>query len=167
MKTTFDEIIEIVLKHEGGYTNDKDDPGNWTGGKVGEGILKGTNFGIAANSYPELDIKNLTVDQAKAVYYSDYWKRGHCDKIPEEIRQIYFDSCINHGRGGAAKLLQRTIGVTPDGAIGPVTLSKVGKATLKGFAVQRLMYYTRIVARNQKMEKYLKGWFNRVYDLIK
>ena len=47
MKTTFDEIIEVVLEHEGGYVNDPDDAG-------GE-----TKYGIAKRWYPSVDIKNL------------------------------------------------------------------------------------------------------------
>ena len=53
MKTTFEEIIEIVLEHEGGYVNDPDDAG-------GE-----TKYGIAKRWYPDVDIKNLTKEQAK------------------------------------------------------------------------------------------------------
>ena len=61
MKTTFDEIIEVVLEHEGGYVNDPHDAG-------GE-----TNFGIAKRWYPDVDIKNLTKEQAKKIYHQDYW----------------------------------------------------------------------------------------------
>ena len=53
MKTTFDEIIEKVLEHEGGYVNDPDDLG-------GE-----TKYGITKRFYPDVDIKNLTIDGAK------------------------------------------------------------------------------------------------------
>ena len=56
MLVEFDEIIEVVLHHEGGYVNDPDDPG-------GE-----TNFGIAKRSHPDVDIANLTKDGAKEIY---------------------------------------------------------------------------------------------------
>ena len=56
MLTEFNDIIEVVLHHEGGYVNDPDDPG-------GE-----TNFGIAKRSHPDVDIKNLTKDGAKEIY---------------------------------------------------------------------------------------------------
>ena len=49
---TFEEIIDNVLESEGGYVNDKDDPG-------GE-----TNMGISKRAYPDLDIKNLTREEA-------------------------------------------------------------------------------------------------------
>ena len=61
---SFDEIIDIVLEHEGGYVNDPDDPG-------GE-----TNFGIAKRSHPDVDIANLTKAGAKEIYKAEYWDKG-------------------------------------------------------------------------------------------
>ena len=55
----FEKAFERLIGHEGGYSTDRNDPGNWTGGKVGSGTFKGTKYGIAANTYPNLDIKNL------------------------------------------------------------------------------------------------------------
>jgi lysozyme family protein len=67
------ERLELCLPYifagEGGYTKNAKDPGNWTGGKVGKGILKGTKYGIAAASFPNLDIANLTKEQAAVVQY--------------------------------------------------------------------------------------------------
>ena len=62
--TTFDEIIQITLEHEGGYVHDPTDLG-------GE-----TNFGIAKRFYPDVDIKNLTEDGAKEIYKRDYWDKN-------------------------------------------------------------------------------------------
>ena len=95
MKTTFEEIIDIVLDHEGGYVNDPDDAG-------GE-----TKYGIAKRWYPDVDIKNLTKEQAKKIYHTDYWRRGKCDELPPQLRHIYFDMCVNFGRRGAVKVLQQ------------------------------------------------------------
>ncbi|MEZ9473500.1 glycosyl hydrolase 108 family protein, partial [Vibrio lentus] len=65
--------FERVIGHEGKYQNLYDDRGNWTTGVVGEGERKGTKFGIAAMSYPHLNIKQLTIEQAKEIYYRDFW----------------------------------------------------------------------------------------------
>jgi lysozyme family protein len=69
MLTQFDDIIEVVLEHEGGYVNDPQDPG-------GE-----TNFGVAKRSHPDVDIKNLTKDGAKEIYYQDYWIKNRVTHI--------------------------------------------------------------------------------------
>ena len=86
--TTFNNIIEVVLQHEGGYVNDPNDLG-------GE-----TKYGITKRFYPDVDIKNLTKEQAKTIYHTDYWRRAKCDEVPPYLRHIYFDMCVNFGQGG-------------------------------------------------------------------
>jgi lysozyme family protein len=73
--SNFDRMFEIVAGHEGCLTAHPADPGNWTDGAVGAGICRGTKFGISAAAYPDLDIANLTLDAAKALYQRDYWQR--------------------------------------------------------------------------------------------
>ena len=68
MTTTFDTAFANVIGLEGGYTDDPRDRGNWTGGTVGQGKLRGTKYGISAAAFPTLDIANLTLDAAKAIY---------------------------------------------------------------------------------------------------
>ena len=63
----FKDIINNVLQSEGGYVYDKDDPG-------GE-----TKYGISKRAYPDFDIKNLTKDDAKAIYLRDFWQRAKTD----------------------------------------------------------------------------------------
>ena len=120
--TTFDEIIEITLEHEGGYVHDPKDLG-------GE-----TNFGIAGRFYPDVDIKNLTKDGAKEIYKKDYWDRNKVDNVPDDLKHIFFDMCVNQGRGTAVKILQRAINakggdLTVDGGFGPGTRAALDKHT--------------------------------------
>ena len=63
----FAAAFAVVLGHEGGYTADPTDPGNWTGGAPGRGECRGTNWGISAASYPDLPIRALTPDQARTM----------------------------------------------------------------------------------------------------
>ena len=60
----FARCLAFTLRSEGGFTDNRADPGNWTGGQVGAGELRGTNFGISAAAYPQLDIANLTAAMA-------------------------------------------------------------------------------------------------------
>jgi len=83
----------------GGWTINPNDPGNWTGGRKGVGQLKGTKYGIAANTYPDLDIKNLTLEQADAIYIRDYWPKAWGDDWPEGFDQITYDATVNSGPG--------------------------------------------------------------------
>ena len=116
----FFEAIEIILKHEGGYVNDKDDPG-------GE-----TKYGITKRFYPNIDIKYLTKKEAKQIYKDDYWDKNRVDELPEQLRYIFFDMCVNMGRGTAVKILQRSAvssgqKIAVDGGLGPMTLKAIQK----------------------------------------
>lgn len=144
--SAFDTIFEILLGHEGGYTDDPQDKGNWTGGKCGVGELKGTKFGISAASYPNKDIANLTLDQAKAIYLTDYWRPIRGDDLPPPLALLMFDAAVNNGPGAAVKFLQITLGAHPDGSFGPLTLAALQKTNLTGahlmgeYMAQRLIY---------------------------
>ena len=94
----------------GGWTINRNDPGNWTGGKVGKGALKGTKFGIAANTYPNLDIKNLTREQADVIYLRDYWSKAWGDEWPMGFDQVTYDATVNSGPGRGPLWTCRALG---------------------------------------------------------
>lgn len=123
--SNFDNMFDLVAGHEGEFTNDAEDPGNWTGGRVGVGICRGTKFGISAAAYPDIDIVNLTLDEAKALYRRDYWDRFVGDRLPGALALLVFDAAINNGTGRAVGWLQATLRVPQDGVVGPETLAAV------------------------------------------
>ena len=128
MLVKFDEIIEVVLHHEGGYVNDPKDPG-------GE-----TNFGIAKRSHPDVDIKNLTKDGTKEIYNQHYWDKNKVESLPEQLRHIYFDMCVNQGRSRAVKILQKAAnakgaGLKVDGGLGSKTIACYGWLELKSSCI--------------------------------
>jgi lysozyme family protein len=96
----FQTALTFTLQEEGGYSFDPQDPG-------GE-----TNFGISKRSYPHLDIKNLTIDQASDIYYRDYWMAAGCYRIKSEtLAAKLFDLAVNTGPRSAAKFLQHGVNV--------------------------------------------------------
>ena len=154
MLTRFDDIIKVVLKHEGGYVNDPVDPG-------GE-----TNFGIAKRSHPDVDIKNLTEEGAKEIYYQDYWMKNRVPQVPDELKHIYFDMCVNQGRGRAEKILQQAANakganLKVDGGLGPKTISALNGVELDRVRAYRIKYYADLVTRKPDLEKFYFGWFRR------
>lgn len=163
---TFDECFERLIGHEGGYTDNPKDPGNWTGGRQGLGLLKGTKYGIAANSYPDEDIKNLTLDRAKDIYRRDYWNRVRCDDLPAALRYPIFDAAVNSGTGQAVKWLQRALGVADDGVIGTVTLAAVAKRDQ--FALRQAMLGQRLIfmASLPTWDTFGRGWARRIAALL-
>lgn len=125
--STFDRAFAIVLGHEGGYTADPMDPGNWTGGAPGRGECRGTNWGISAASYPDLPIRTLTPDQARAIYRRDYWDRVRGDRLPPSLALLVFDAAVNCGAGRAARWLQGALGVAQDGVVGEITIAALAR----------------------------------------
>jgi lysozyme family protein len=163
----FDKAFELLIGHEGGFTDNRADAGNWTGGKVGVGTLKGTKYGIAANSYPNLDIKNLTLAQAKAIYKRDFWDKAKCDQMPPELAFHVFDMSVNSGVSRGVKILQKTVGTTQDGIIGPATLKAVQAMPMFNLVMiynaNRLQFYTSL----STFGTFGKGWTNRVANNLK
>ena len=151
-----DDAVEIVLKHEGGYVNDKKDPG-------GE-----TNMGISKRAYPHIDIKNLTKSDAKKIYYKDYWLKPKVNVIPNNLKYIYFDMCVNMGKGRAVKIIQEACNAKGsslkiDGGLGPKTLSAIRKTKLSEGRVKayRVKYYVNLIAKKPSLEKFYYGWYKR------
>lgn len=158
MPSPWEMAIAFVLEQEGGYTTDPNDPG-------GE-----TNYGISKKAYPSLDIKNLTVDQAKDIYKRDYWNPCRCDNLPFSIALAVFDMAVNQGVTTAIKTLQDTFGVVADGIIGPMTLNAVkaygnDERKFKLFLARRLTAYARLMAANQNLLVFARNWSFRVISL--
>lgn len=158
----FDTAFDLLIGHEQGFTDDRADPGNWTGGKVGAGVLKGTKYGIAANTYPDLDIRQLTLAQAKAIYRRDWWDRLKLDQLPAAVRFDLFDAAVNSGRVQAAKLLQRAAGVADDGKIGPATIAAANAMDPEQLDARLSGYRLLFLADLQTWPHFGKGWVRRV-----
>jgi len=109
----FAQAFEKLMGHEGGYVNDKRDPG-------GE-----TKYGISKRSYPGEDIAGMTIDRARAIYLRDYWGPAGCDAVPPSVKFDLFDMAVNAGVKAAVRCLQRAAGETDDGVLGPRTLQAV------------------------------------------
>lgn len=130
------KALEFTLKWEGGYSNDPTDPG-------GE-----TKWGISKRAHPNVDIKNLTPDQALDIYDKEYWQPSGCDGIPFPCNVAVFDTAVNCGVHRAAQWLKNAVNTTD-------------------YLKLRKEYYYGLVNRNPLMMKYIKGWMNRLNDLQK
>ena len=164
----FSYCFGIIVGVEGGFTADRADPGNWTGGRVGVGRLVGTKFGIAAASFPTLDIAGLTQAQAEAIYRSLYWARIAGDSQPAPLALLVFDAAVNNGVTRAVTWLQQAAGADADGVLGPATLAAVAAAAAQDadalmteFQARRLMFMTELSTWRQ----FGLGWARRLCNL--
>ena len=167
MKIDFEKAFDRVIGNEGRIQKEPGDRGNWTSGVVRRGELKGTKFGISAMSYPLLDIENLTVEQAKGIYYEDWWIKLGMDLFRPALSYQMFDAAINHGMGQASKMLQRAVSVLDDGILGPVTRSKLDLIPLDDllmkFLAERLEFMTFVGT----WDTFSKGWARRIANNLK
>ena len=166
MSTVTDErflrAVEVVLEHEGGYVHDPRDPG-------GE-----TKWGISHRSYPDLDIANLTREDAAAIYYRDWWQRYGYGRLRDDaVATKVFDMAVNMGPATAHRLLQEALvflgyPVAVDGILGPQTTGAANEAdskrllqVLKWLAAH---HYYRIAAQRPQSRAFLWGWLRRAYS---
>lgn len=145
---SFDAAFAIVLGEEGGHVHDPADPG-------GE-----TKFGISKRAYPLLDIASLTLDDAKAIYHTDYWDKHRCGEMPWQWALAVFDACVNQGSG--VRWAQLALSAIDDGAVGPEMLALMAKAPdddYRAFLALRAEAY----ARNPRFATYGHGWLKRLF----
>lgn len=159
---TFDIAFDRLILAEGKFTNDSKDPGNWTGGRVGVGSLNGTNWGLSASTYPDLDLKNMTQAQARIIYYRDWWLKIAGDQLPAAVVENLWDFSVNSGMSNAKRAMQRAIGVADDGQFGLVTIAKINSIPVPliilAFNAQRIRFYTSL----STFDVYGRGWMSRV-----
>jgi lysozyme family protein len=161
----FTRCFAFTLGAEGGFTNNSTDPGNWTGGAVGHGELRGTKFGISAAAYPDLDIANLTEQMAENIYRHDYWALLHGDELALPLALVTFDGAVNAGLHRAITWLQQAVGEPADGALGPATLAalKFGNALslAREALARRLEFYSGLPT----WQTFGLGWSRRIIAL--
>ena len=154
----FDQAFDILLKHEGGFSDHAADPG----GKTRFGITEA----VAREAGYRGDMSELPLDLAKRIYKSRYWGAVRAEELPEAIRYAVFDAAVNSGPRQAIRWLQRAVGVKDDGIIGPQTLAAVHAADperlLRRFLSQRLRFMTNL----PNWGSFSRGWARRIADLM-
>lgn len=166
----FDKAMDFVFKWEGGLCEDKND----AGGITNHGVCLRFLQSIRPSATRE-DIINLTQEQAKDIFYSEFWLKCHCDELPDKIAFVVFDTAINTGTVQAGKFLQRCLdNVKVDGIIGQETISAVFELLESGVAEvdlvfeyleKRKQFYKDLATKKPTQQVFLKGWLNRTASL--
>lgn len=194
MAADFAPIWHNTIKpHEGGFTMDRRDPGNWTGGKVGVGKLLGTNRGIAANTYGESllrkgkTIKGLTEAECAYLYERDYFRALNLHLLKSQgIAEELTDEAVNMGKGGAERLLAKVFAevawaqrdawfktIPPAPKFTPETIAWINSYTsnrdnrvafYNSLRMKRVAFYNDLVKRKPSMRPFFRSWIDRTVD---
>ena len=153
--------MPFIFKAEGGYS---DTPGD-SGGPTNFGITLATLKAYDGNqALTADDVKKLAPATATEIYRTAYWNRMQCGALPAGLDLEVFDFGVNSGAAESVKTLQKIVGVTPDGSIGPITLAAVGQLNaadlVARFAQARLAFYQSL-----NKPEFEQGWTTRVAQI--
>jgi lysozyme family protein len=156
----FAEAVEVVLRFEGGYADSPSDPG----GATNRGITQATyDQWRVSQGQAAQPVISCTEDEAKRIYEARYWQAHACDHLPWPLSLAHFDSAVQHGNANV--LLQRGLGVSEDGVIGPETLAAALLGDAEKHAVRliftRLDYYRGL----SPWPSFGAGWVKRMVQL--
>lgn len=164
----FEKCMDVVFTHEGGFQKHPADSGNWVGGYK-TGTLVGTNYGIAAKYFPDVDIVNLDKEGARAIYHKSFWLPMNLEGILVHMAVLHiYDMGVNAGRSRSIKMAQRICKVEQDGKVGPITTAAINETPgfVDKFIKARISYYKGLVKRKKSYEVFLTGWLHRVDTTI-
>jgi lysozyme family protein len=163
MQSNFDVCLELMLAHEGGFVNHPQDPGGMT------------NLGVTARVWEEWlgrptnekEMRALTPLMVKPLYKRKYWDAIRADELVDGVDYCVFDVAVNSGVGRAIKFLQQSVGATPDGGFGSITMALVKQAEsdpvklIEMYSARRLEFLQSL----KTFETFGKGWSRRVAEV--
>jgi lysozyme family protein len=168
----FETAIKRTLVHEGGFQKNPQDHANWSSGKIGEGQLIGTKYGITALDMPGVDIENITVNQAIAYYAEHYWKTLYSQIDSQAVADKLFDLGVLFGVETAVAMMQTTLEtagfntVDVDGIFGKETLSAINQSDsdslLKAYEANMVTHTFNIATHKPAERQFLAGWGRRI-----
>ena len=157
MKNNFDKCLEMLLHHEGGYVNNVHD----RGGMTNLGVTKRVYDKWIGRESTEQEMRDLTPDDVAPIYKKNYWDRVKGDSLPSGLDWACFDWAVNSGSGRPAKAVQRAVGATADGAIGPATLGLIMEKDPK-FIIEYVHDVRQDFYKSLKtFETFGRGWTRR------
>lgn len=154
----FDRAFDLLMTHEGGFSNHPDDPGGATMYGVTEAVAR-------ENGYTG-DMRDFLLADAKKIYKTKYWDRCQCEVMPDVIRYPLFDAAVNSGPGQAIKWMQAAAGVKADGIIGPMTRQAV--TLLDPYALKAAMLARRLrfLTDLKSWPAFSRGWSRRIAAIL-
>ena len=168
-------LAPFILKWEGGFVNHSNDPGGATNKGVTIAVWKAQGYDKDGDGDIDVaDLKLITVEDAAKILKSNYWNRWFADQIQSQaVANTLVDWVWGSGAWGI-KIPQRILGLKEDGIVGYITLNAINKVIkedkegfLKKLYDARYKFLKDITIKNPKLSVFLKGWNNRMNDLVR
>lgn len=163
MQDNFEQCLALVLKHEGGYVNNPKDPG----GMTNLGVTKRVWEEWVGHPVDEAAMRALGPADVAPLYKKNYWDKIKGDALPRGVDYACFDLAVNSGVGRAAKILQKAVGVNPDGAIGPATMDAAASSDVRNLATEICDLRLAFLQGLPTFDTFGKGWTRRVQEVEK
>lgn len=160
--SNFEAVMDQVFRHEGGYVNHPRDPG----GATNMGITKRTLEEWRGRAVSIEEVQTLDKAEAREIYRDRYWNAIRGDDLPTGLDLVAMDGAVNSGPRRGAQWLQRALGVTADGAIGPITLAAAVGAEDKVAVIHAACNARMTFLRGlSTFDVFGRGWSRRVSEV--
>lgn len=160
-QSVFDRALAVILHHEGGYVNHPQDPG----GRTNLGVTQRVWEAWVGRRVTEADMRALTPALVAPLYRKEYWDACRCDDMPPAVALVVFDMAVNAGVHRASVIIQRVVGVSDDGRIGPATLAAVNgrpaRTTVTAYSEARRVFYRGL----RTFATFGRGWLRRTAEV--
>lgn len=161
-----DQAFQLLMRHEGGFSQDPNDHG----GATNMGVTIATLSAYLGRAASVEEVRGLTQDTAKAIYSQFYWNPLNLDQIESpRLQTAIFDQGVLNGTRTAAERIQSVVGVKVDGEIGPITIKAINQfdvSILTRFVCNMQLRYVSICLNDESQMRFLEGWMRRTHDLL-
>jgi len=144
MRHNFDECLSLVLRAEGGFTDQAADPG----GATNMGITRATLAGVRGHAVSKADVRALTRAEAVEIYRTIYWAAVRGDELPAGVDAVMFDHAVNSGPKAAIRTLQGALGFKQDAILSRRCLRAAQAADpaalVRGLCTARMNFLKRL-----------------------
>ena len=164
---TTKEIIDGILKREGGYVDNPAD----RGGPTKYGITLVTLQARRGNGLTAEDVRGLQEEEARSIYRDEYLEKPKINKINRvSLRVFVLDSAVQHGPARAIRWLQKIAGAPVDGILGPVSLQIINgldsSVLYRRMVAERCRFYGKLITKDPTQAVFAAGWANRIAEFI-
>jgi lysozyme family protein len=172
----FELSIPVILRHEGGFVDNPNDPGGATNFGVSlrwlksKGLLEDLEHLEGDKTQDEIMIIRSMTQPLASDFYRTYWWNAYSygTIVAQMVATKVFDMSVNLGPPRAHRMVQQVLGVNQDGVLGPKSFQEINAASNLSLITRlqeaQASFYRGLVASNPTRQQFLQGWLNRAYD---